>query len=133
VRTTYDGLGFRAYVQDKWTTGRVTLAYGVRFDHFANSSPETVAGPTTLLPTRNLVFAATDGVSFKDVTPKIGAVYDLRGNGKTALKVSLNKYVQGLSSGDAFFGSVLNPINRVGNRPRVHGPTAIATTFQTAI
>ena len=29
--------------------------------------------------------------------------------------MSLNKYVQGLSSGDAIFGSVLMPINRVGN------------------
>ena len=37
-----------------------------------------------LLPTRNLVFPATDGVSFKDLTPKFGAVYDLTGNGKTA-------------------------------------------------
>jgi hypothetical protein len=54
-------------------------------------------------------------VRFKDITPKLGLAYDVRGNGKTAVKVSLNKYVQGLGSGDAFFGSVLNPINRVGN------------------
>ena len=103
------------YVQDKWTTGRMTLSGGLRFDHFSNSSPESVAGPTLLLPTRNIVFPATDGVNFKDLTPKLGAVYDLSGDGRTALKVSLNKYVQGLSSGDAIFGSVLMPINRVGN------------------
>jgi len=103
------------YVQDKWTTGRMTLSGGLRFDHFANSAPESVAGPTLLLPTRNLVFPATDGVNFKDITPKLGAAFDVRGDGKTALKVSLNKYVQGLSSGDAIFGSVLMPINRVGN------------------
>ena len=104
-----------AWVQDRWTTGRMTLSAGLRFDHFANSAPESVAGPTPLLPARNLVFAATEGVSFKDLTPKLGAVYDVTGTGKTAVKVSLNKYVQGLSSGDAFFGSVLMPINRVGN------------------
>ena len=104
-----------AYIQDKWTTSRMTLSAGLRFDHFANSAPESVAGPTQLLPARNLVFPATDGVSFKDLTPKLGAVYDLTGDGKTALKVSLNKYVLGLSSGDPFFGSVLMPINRVGN------------------
>ncbi len=104
-----------AFVQDKWTMNRLTMSYGLRFDHFGNSSPESVAGPTTLLPNRNIVFPATEGVRFKDVTPKIGAAYDVRGNGKTAVKVSLNKYVQGLGSGDAFFGSVLNPINRVGN------------------
>jgi hypothetical protein len=104
-----------AFVQDKWTMDRLTLSYGLRFDHFGNSAPESVAGPTALLPTRNIVFPATEGVRFKDLTPKIGAAYDVRGDGKTAVKVSLNKYVQGLGSGDAFFGSVLNPINRVGN------------------
>ena len=104
-----------AYVQDKWTIARMTLSAGLRFDHFANSAPESVAGPTQLLPARNLVFPATDGVNFKDLTPKLGAVYDLTGDGKTAVKVSLNKYVLGLSSGDAIFGSVLMPINRVGN------------------
>ena len=116
MRTTYrTNSDSGIYVQDKWTTGRMTLSGGLRFDHFANSAPESVAGPTVLLPTRNLVFPATDGVSFKDLTPKFGAVYDLTGNGTTAVKVSLNKYVQGLSSGDAIFGSVLMPINRVGN------------------
>ena len=116
VRTTYrTNSDSGIYVQDKWTTGRMTLSGGLRFDHFANSAPESVAGPTQLLPTRSLVFPATDGVSFKDLTPKLGAVYDVAGNGKTAVKVSLNKYVLGLSSGDAIFGSVLMPINRVGN------------------
>ena len=104
-----------AFVQDKWTVGRLTASYGLRFDHFKNSSPDTVAGPTPLLPTRNITFAAADGVTFKDLTPKLGAVYDVFGHGKTALKVSLNKYVEGMGSGNAFFGSVLNPINRVGN------------------
>ena len=113
MRTTYrTNPDSGIYVQDKWTTGRMTLSGGLRFDHFANSAPESVAGPTLLLPTRNLVFPATDGVSFKDLTPKFGAVYDLTGNGKTAVKVSLNKYVQGLSSGDAIFGS----------RPDAHQP-----------
>ena len=59
----------------------MTLSGGLRFDHFANSAPESVAGRTPL-PTRSLVFPATDGVSFKDLTPKLGAVYDVAGNGK---------------------------------------------------
>ncbi len=32
------------------------------------------------------------GISVKDVTPRFGASYDLFGNGKTALKVSIGKY-----------------------------------------
>ena len=104
-----------AYVQDKWTIGKLTASYGLRYDHFKNSAPDLVAGPTPLLPTRNISFAAADGVTWQDLTPKLGAAYDVFGDGKTAVKVSLNKYVEGMGSGNAFFGSVLNPINRVGN------------------
>jgi hypothetical protein len=32
-----------------------------------------------------------------DVTPKLGVAYDLFGNGKTALKASLAKYVEQLT------------------------------------
>jgi hypothetical protein len=103
------------FVQDKWTINRLTASYGVRYDHFSNSAPESVAGPTILLPNRNVVFPATDGVSWKDLTPKVGVAYDLFGTGKTALKASLNKYVQGMGSNDGFFGAAIMPANRVGN------------------
>ena len=43
-------------------------------------------------------FPQTQLLSFKDLIPRIGATYDLFGNGKTALKVSLNRYVQSLGS-----------------------------------
>ena len=47
MRTTYrTNSDSGIYVQDKWTTGRMTLSGGLRFDHFANSAPESVAGPT---------------------------------------------------------------------------------------
>ena len=34
---------------------------------------------------------------YHDITPRFGAAYDLFGNGKTALKVNLGKYLQGAS------------------------------------
>ena len=61
---------------------------------------------------RNLTLPATHGISWKDITPKLGASYDLFGNGKTALKASANKYIagQGLSGP---FGDGLNPGSRL--------------------
>ena len=86
------------YAQDKWTVRRLTVTGGVRFDYLANSFAESHLGPTVLTPTRNLTFPAQRNLSLKDLTPHIGAAYDLLGNGKTALKVSANKYLQSLAS-----------------------------------
>jgi hypothetical protein len=106
-----------AYAQDKWTIDRLTVAYGVRFDWFKDSFPAQTLGPGTLVPNRNQSFPAAKGVSWKDITPKTGVSYDIFGDGRTALKVSLNKYLQGQGSGnsaaDNTFGSALAPAGRV--------------------
>ena len=86
----------------------MTLSAGLRFDHFANSAPESVAGPTQLLPARNLVFPATNGVNFKDLTPKLGAVYDLTGDGN-------HLSVQGLASLASVAWAAL--LDAIKNRP----------------
>jgi hypothetical protein len=86
----------------------------VRYEYYSTSFPEQTAGPTILLPTRNLTFPASKGVSWHDLTPKMGLAYDVFGTGKTAVKVSLNKYVQGEGPG-GIGGSALSPINRIGN------------------
>ena len=85
------------FVQDKWTVRRLTGTFGLRFDWFKSSSPESHLGPTVFTPGRDITFPAQDGASLKDITPRMGAAYDLFGNGKTAVKVTLNKYLQGLS------------------------------------
>jgi len=60
------------------------------------------------LPER--VFTQADYVkipSFTDVSPRFGIAYDLRGNGKTALKANVGKYVQSFSSN---LGDDYNPM-----------------------
>jgi hypothetical protein len=97
------------FVQDKWTIDRLTVSYGVRYDHFLQSFPEQALGPTTFTPTRSLTFPSTKNVSLRDVTPKTQIAYDVFGTGKTAIKASLNKYLQGLGTTGFLTGSA-NPI-----------------------
>src|SRR5262249_580110 len=102
------------YAQDKWTVQRFTLNLGVRFDWLNIYFPEQHLGPAYFIPTRDVTFPKTDWVAWKDVTARVGAAYDLFGNGKTALKVSLNKYV--LAGGvQGTLGDSSNPVNRMAN------------------
>ena len=39
------------FAQDKWTLERLTLSYGVRFDHFSSYFPEQTLAPGLLVPT----------------------------------------------------------------------------------
>jgi hypothetical protein len=97
------------FAQDKWTIQRATISVGIRYDHFANSFPEQELGPTTFTPDRNLRFARVDNLRYHDVAPKSQFAYDVFGNGRTALKASLNKYLQGLGTTGALVGGP-NPI-----------------------
>ncbi|HKC57406.1 MAG TPA: carboxypeptidase regulatory-like domain-containing protein, partial [Vicinamibacterales bacterium] len=104
---------FGAYAQDRWTVDRMTLNLGLRWDWFKNSFPAQDVGPTPLAPTRNVSFSKTDGLSLHDLNPKLSAAYDLFGDGKTAVKTSLNRYVEQYTVGGIAGGR--NPINRLAN------------------
>ena len=85
------------YAQDVWTIGQLTLNLGVRFDRYRTTHPSMEYGPGPLTPDRNFTTPDIDHFNQKDITPRVSAVYDLFGTGRTALKVSLNKYVRGHS------------------------------------
>jgi hypothetical protein len=80
------------FVQDKWTVGRLTLIGGGRFDYL------NAEVPAQSLPAGNFVTARetpeiTCTPCWSDWSIRFSAAYDLFGNGKTALKAAVGKYV----------------------------------------
>ena len=99
------------FAQDQWTIKRLTLNYGLRLDLLkASVDPQDIAaGPFT----QARHYDGVDNVpNWKDVDPRLGAAYDLFGNGKTALKASIGRYV----IADAYtIARAVNPEASFGN------------------
>jgi len=95
------------YAQDQWKiTNKLTLTLGIRWEAFNSYVPAQRAGyaedtdgyfagaPTVNPWLGQRTFAPLDNVpNWKDWNPRFGAAYDLFGNGKTALKFTLGRYV----------------------------------------
>ena len=98
------------FAQDRWTINRMTLNYGVRYDYLTGHFDENHLGPVKWLPNRNITFPRTPGVSWNDISPRLGVVYDLFGNGKAALKASYGRYVQASGgANNATLGAPVSP------------------------
>lgn len=82
------------YVADRWTIDRLTLNLGLRYTQFMGYVPEQIVPAGTFLPATTYP-EIRDVVNWRDLTPRAGVAYDLRGDGKTALKVSVSKFLTG--------------------------------------
>ena len=92
------------YAQDTYTRARLTLQGGLRYDGIGTHYPETsVGGPDYQLMPTQVVFAegSTDEIRWKDLTPRMAAAYDLFGNGRTAIKVNVGKYLTALTASNS--------------------------------
>lgn len=83
------------YVQDKWTIDRVTLSLGARVDFWNSSIPGYHLYPSLITPLRDYDVPTFETLRQKDFTPKMAASWDVFGDGKTALKGNVSKYVLG--------------------------------------
>ena len=99
------------YAQDQWTLNRLTLSGALRYDHVSSHFPQQQLGPNPFIPDP-VLFEAADGVSYHDITPRMGATYDVFGNGKTAVKLNLGKYLAA-ADGSSITGSQVNPLARL--------------------
>jgi hypothetical protein len=93
------------FAQDSWTMRRMTVNFGVRFDYLNAAVPEQHLPAGRFVPERN--FAAVKNVpNWKDINSRLGVSYDLFGNGRTAIKATVGRYISGGS-----LASNVNPVN----------------------
>ncbi|HZM58834.1 MAG TPA: carboxypeptidase regulatory-like domain-containing protein, partial [Vicinamibacterales bacterium] len=104
-RTRFDAF----YIQDQYTRGRLTLQGGLRYEHAWSWFPEGENGVVAdNAYGSRFLFPELKGVTgYNDITPRMGAAYDLFGNGRTSLKVNFSKYLQAANN-DAQY-TIANP------------------------
>jgi hypothetical protein len=104
------------FVQDKWSVGRrLTLNLGVRYDRYHSWYPEqgnpgtgpwasAQFFPTSLFKTN---YPRQDMPALWSLVPRLAFVYDVRGNGKTAIKGSYGRYGENTGT----FADQINPLS----------------------
>ena len=98
------------YVQQQWTRGRLTLQGALRFDRAWSWAPEQRL--ESRFWAQPLVFEETPVVdSYTDLTPRAAVTYDLFGNGRTALKATLGKYLESTVTASNY--GIGNPTSRI--------------------
>jgi len=116
-----------AFVQEQWTRDRVTLQGALRFDRARSWFPAQQEGPSRFLPTP-IVIPKTRGVdSYMDITPRFGAVLDLFGDGRTALKINFGKYLEGVGVSGNYANT--NPTLRMPQTTSVFGPAGVTRSW----
>jgi hypothetical protein len=126
ARAGFDAL----FVQEQWTRARWTLQGALRFDRARSWFPEQQEGPSRFLPTP-IVIPETRGVdSYKDLSPRMGVAYDVFGNGKTAFRLNLGKYLEGVGVSGTYANS--NPTLRLPQTTSVFGTAGVTRAWTDA-
>ncbi len=87
------------FIQDTWTRRNLTVQGALRYDRAWSWSPAEGNGTSTSFTVGNLTtptvsVGRTEGVNaFNDISPRFGASYDVFGNGRTAIKFNMGRYL----------------------------------------
>ena len=98
------------FVQDQWTLGKLTVLGALRYDHASSWAPEQRL--ESRFWNAPLSWDRTPVVdAYNDITPRFSAAYDLFGNGKTAIKATLGKYLESTITASNY--ALGNPTSRI--------------------
>ena len=111
------------YLQDQWTWNRFTFNGALRYDKAQSRFGKTCVGPDRYTPNQYCLNDPEQGegrgVYFQDITPRWGVAWDVFGSGKTSVKYSMGKYLQGSQVGGIYtapnaagFGRSVNSLAR---------------------
>jgi hypothetical protein len=111
------------YLQDQWTLNRFTINGALRYDNAQSNFKKTCVGPDLYKPDQYCLndpdLGEGKGVRYQDITPRWGITWDVFGNGKTAIKYSQGKYLDGVQAGGIYTaanaagaGRTVNSYNR---------------------
>jgi hypothetical protein len=118
------------YAQEQWTRERLTVSWALRYDRAWSYFPEQTVGPVVFLPTP-VTFPLTEGVKgYNDITPRGGIAYDLFGNGNTALKVNVGKYLEAATNHNTY--TLTNPTARLAGSPVLGAPPPVTRPWTDA-
>ena len=115
------------YATDVMSIRRVTLNYGIRWERYHNFYPEQTreAGEfSAIFPEKT--YPKQDVLTWIDTVPRVGAAWDVMGNGKTVVKGSFGLF--GDTMGD-LYANAFNPNAAATNTYAWTGP-CVTTPFK---
>jgi hypothetical protein len=113
-----------AFAQDKWSPHRkLTLNFGVRYERQRSYQPETCY-PQNQFFTSTRCFDTVTAPSFNNFAPRFNLVYDVNGDGRTALKFTANRYLQPIAS------SIVSRLNPLAGGTNAGQATVVSDTRQ---